>query len=336
MRLSITAVAAILATGVIASPAIDPREAEADPWCRRPGQPCKRNAFAGPTLAPRVAEADPDPWCTRPGQPCKRFPEPTMAPREAEPEPQPEPEPEAEAEADPWCRRPGQPCKRQPDPWCTRPGQPCKRAEPTLVARVPEPAPWCTRPGQPCKRTAAPVADLVAREPVDNVIETLANVVRSEGEIVARDPEPEPWCRRPGQPCKRTPGPDVSNAVGGAAWSAKRAVADLIQLVARSTGNPEQYVRDLGMEEEVKRSPEAEADPWCRRPGQPCRRSIADLTELHEADKRWCRRPGQPCRKAKRVAEAVLNAIGGEDLAKRDEHGALETIHNFAREVMEM
>jgi len=336
MRLSVTAVAAILASGAIASP-----------WCNRPGQPCKREAMPEPTLAPRLPEpepeawcnrpgqpckreANPDPWCTRPGQPCKRHPEPTMAPRA------PEPEPEAEPEA--WCNRPGQPCKREanPDPWCTRRGQPCKRAKPTLIARVPEPAPWCTRRGQPCKRTAAPVADNVAREPVDRVIDTLANVVRSEGEIAAREPQPEPWCNRPGQPCKRTPGPDVSNAVGGSAWSAKRAIADLIQLVGRSTGNPEQYVRDLGMEEEVKRSPEAEADPWCVRPGQPCRRSIVDLSVAHEADKRWCYRPGQTCRKAKRVAEAVLGAIGSEDLAKRDESGALETIHNFAREIADM
>ncbi|KAJ6445138.1 fungal zn(2)-Cys(6) binuclear cluster domain-containing protein [Purpureocillium lavendulum] len=298
MRLSITAAAAILATGVVAAPAPGP-----NPWCTRPGQPCGR--APEPTLAPRVPEpeANPDPWCTRPGQPCGRSPK-------AEP---------------------------NPDPWCTRPGQPCARnAEPTLVARVPEPAPWCTRPGQPCARTAAPVAGNVARAPVDNVIETLANVVRSEGDLLARDADPEPWCHRPGQPCARAPSPDMSNAMGGAAWSAKRAIADLVQLVGRSTGNPEQYVRDLSLEEEVKRSAEPEADPWCRRPGQPCARSLSDLESAHAADKRWCRRPGQPCARANVIARAIIDSISDEDIAKRDASGALETIRNFARKIEAM
>ncbi|KAL7760520.1 hypothetical protein ACKLNR_010610 [Fusarium oxysporum f. sp. zingiberi] len=318
------------------------------PWCTWRGQPCwkekmkaKREAIPEPVAAPQPDPvADPMPWCTWRGQPCWKE---KMAKREAIAEPVAAAQPDPVAEPMPWCTWRGQPCwkekmkaKReaeaipepiaapQPDPvadpmpWCTWRGQPCWKK--TKRAAAPEPAPeaeneprWCLWRGQPCwkktKRDATPEPWCLWRgQPCWKA---------------KRDAAPEPWCMWRGQPCwkaKRDAGQALSNALHAtrsldtrsadapstahlprdAAHKAKRSIVELANLIALSArGSPEEYFKSLELETFF---PDAASNATAKR----------DLNTLQE-DKRWCMWRGQPCWKAKRAAEAVLDAVDGDD-----------------------
>lgn len=180
---------------------------------------------------------------------------------------------------------------------------------------APEPQPWCLRPGEPCWKAK-------------RAVEVFANSVRSAGGIQARSDES-----------------DISNAPGGAAYAAKRAVNELANVVALSSENPAEYYASLGLHEQfeadegVTEKRETAEEAWCKRIGQPCgiykeekRETSAEAwckrigqpcgiykSDKATNDKRWCMRPGQPCWKAKRTADAVLEAIGdGNDADAAD------------------
>ncbi|EWY96983.1 hypothetical protein FOYG_05476 [Fusarium oxysporum NRRL 32931] len=321
------------------------------PWCTWRGQPCwkekmkaKREAEAipEPIAAPQPDPvADPMPWCTWRGQPCWKE---KMAKREAIPEPVAAPQPDPVAEPMPWCTWRGQPCwkekmrmaKREPEPvaapqpdpvaepmpWCTWRGQPCWKEKMRMAKReaIPEPAPeaeneprWCLWRGQPCwkktKRDATPEPWCLWRgQPCWKA---------------KRDAAPEPWCMWRGQPCwkaKRDAGQALSNALHAtrsldtrsadapstahlprdAPHKAKRSIVELANLIALSArGSPEEYFKSLELETFF---PDAAPNATAKR----------DLNTLQE-DKRWCMWRGQPCWKAKRAAEAVLDAVDGDD-----------------------
>jgi hypothetical protein len=126
-----------------------------------------------------------------------------------------------------------------------------------------------------------------------------------------------------GQPCwkaKRDAGQALSNALHAtrsldtrsadapstahlprdAAHKAKRSIVELANLIALSArGSPEEYFKSLELETFF---PDAAPNATAKR----------DLNTLQE-DKRWCMWRGQPCWKAKRAAEAVLDAVDGDD-----------------------
>ncbi|KAK2696583.1 hypothetical protein QWA68_004695 [Fusarium oxysporum] len=317
--------------------------------CWKEKMKAKREAIPEPVTAPQPDPvADPMPWCTWRGQPCWK--EKMKAKREAEaiPEPIAAPQPDPVAEPMPWCTWRGQPCwkekmrmaKREPIaepeaipepvaapkpdpvaepmPWCTWRGQPCWKK--TKRAAAPEPAPeaeneprWCLWRGQPCwkktKRDAIPEPWCLWRgQPCWKA---------------KRDAAPEPWCMWRGQPCwkaKRDAGQALSNALHAtrsldtrsadapstahlprdAAHKAKRSIVELANLIALSArGSPEEYFKSLELETFF---PDAAPNATAKR----------DLNTLQE-DKRWCMWRGQPCWKAKRAAEAVLDAVDGDD-----------------------
>ncbi|ELR03405.1 hypothetical protein VC83_06943 [Pseudogymnoascus destructans] len=68
------------------------REAEAEAFCWRPGQPCGKVKRAADAIASALAEPAPEPFCQRPGQLCGKVKR------------------DAEAVAEAFCWRPGQPC----------------------------------------------------------------------------------------------------------------------------------------------------------------------------------------------------------------------------------
>ncbi|KAK2675504.1 hypothetical protein RAB80_007689 [Fusarium oxysporum f. sp. vasinfectum] len=317
--------------------------------CWKEKMKAKREAIPEPVTAPQPDPvADPMPWCTWRGQPCWK--EKMKAKREAEaiPEPIAAPQPDPVAEPMPWCTWRGQPCwkekmrmaKREPIaepeaipepvaapkpdpvaepmPWCTWRGQPCWKK--TKRAAAPEPAPeaeneprWCLWRGQPCwkktKRDAIPEPWCLWRgQPCWKA---------------KRDAAPEPWCMWRGQPCwkaKRDAGQALSNALHAtrsldtrsadapstahlprdAAHKAKRSIVELANLIALSArGSPEEYFKSLELETFF---PDAAPNATAKR----------DLNTLQE-DKRWCMWRGQSCWKAKRAAEAVLDAVDGDD-----------------------
>ncbi|KAI9158076.1 clock-controlled pheromone ccg-4 precursor [Paramyrothecium foliicola] len=167
------------------------------------------------------------------------------------------------------------------DPWCLRPGQSCWKAKR-------EAEPWCLRPGQSCWK-------------VKRAAEAFTEALQSSGELLARSPEAE-----------------ISNLPGGAAFAAKRSLEELAQLIALTEGDPEAFYASLGFDDgeagedggkvEKRQRPPTK---WCLRPGQSCWKREA---EADDNDKRWCLRPGQSCWKAKRVAEAVAEAVGEADV----------------------
>ena len=114
----------------------------------------------------------------------------------------------AEADADPWCLRPGQGCWKRdasavPEPWCTRLGQGCwKRDARAEADPVNEDKRWCLRPGQGCwkaKRAATAVLNAIGEADPDDLQSKPFNpafFAKREAQ-----PDPEPWCLRPGQGC---------------------------------------------------------------------------------------------------------------------------------------
>jgi hypothetical protein len=150
----------------------------------------------------------------------------------------------------------------------------------------------CWQPGQPCYR-------------VDAAAQALARSLKSSGEL-----------------SKRTPEAEFSNSPGGAAYLAKRSVNELANLAALTARDPAKYYRDLGLDKvferdeahDVKR--DAEAVPWCQRRGFGCWKRDDSGDDDSVKDKRWCGGEGQACWRAKRAADAVLEAIGdGKDEA---------------------
>jgi hypothetical protein len=245
-----------------------------------------------------LAAPNAEPWCTRVGQSCwknKRAAEPV-----AIPEPTAAPEAAAAPVADPWCTRVGQSCwknKRaagpvampeptaapvavaaaEPEPWCTRVGQSCwkNKREPEAVpnpAPEAEAVPWCMRVGQSCWKAK-------------RAAEAFAGAVSSSGGLQARTPEA-----------------DISHSQGGAAYYAKRSLNELANLVALVEDDPVSFYEALALENEFPPDTETTGDDS----NEPEKRSAEAAAE----DKRWCMRVGQSCWKAKRAAEAVLDAIG--------------------------
>ncbi|RKK82553.1 hypothetical protein BFJ69_g3130 [Fusarium oxysporum] len=297
------------------------------PWCTWRGQPCwkekmkaKREAIPEPVAAPQPDPvADPMPWCTWRGQPCWKE---KMRMAKREPEPVAAPQPDPVAEPMPWCTWRGQPCWKEKMRMAKREAipEPVAAPKPDPVA---EPMPWCTWRGQPCwkkaKRAAAP-------EPAPEA-ENEPRWCLWRGQPcwkkTKRDATPEPWCLWRGQPCwkaKRDAGQALSNALHAtrsldtrsadapstahlprdAAHKAKRSIVELANLIALSArGSPEEYFKSLELETFF---PDAAPNATAKR----------DLNTLQE-DKRWCMWRGQPCWKAKRAAEAVLDAVDGDD-----------------------
>ncbi|WKT45639.1 hypothetical protein QSH57_010513 [Fusarium oxysporum f. sp. vasinfectum] len=292
----------------LAAPQPDP-VAEPMPWCTWRGQPCWKEKMR---MAKREPEpvAEPMPWCTWRGQPCWKE-KMRMAKRDAVPEPVAAPQPDPVAEPMPWCTWRGQPCwkekmrmaKREPIAEPEAIPEPVAAPKPDPVA---EPMPWCTWRGQPCwkktKRAAAP-------EPAPEA-ENEPRWCLWRGQPcwkkTKRDAIPEPWCLWRGQPCwkaKRDAAPEPWSPLifpRDAAHKAKRSIVELANLIALSArGSPEEYFKSLELETFF---PDAAPNATAKR----------DLNTLQE-DKRWCMWRGQPCWKAKRAAEAVLDAVDGDD-----------------------
>ncbi|WYZ42558.1 hypothetical protein EsH8_VI_000257 [Colletotrichum jinshuiense] len=197
---------------------------------------------------------------------------------------------------------------------------------------IPEAEPGCDHPDQPCweevKREALPAPEPEAA------------------------PEANSWCIHPGQPCwkvkraaeafstalsnvdgllERSPEARLSHSEGGAAFLAKRHLDELAGVVASTQPDPFFWYSSLGLEQHFANDttaldrrealPNAETDPWCIRPGQPCwKRDVETLEEIdiHAEDRRWCGRPGKPCWYTKRAAEALIETIN-EDVVKKRE-----------------
>ena len=201
--------------------------------------------------------------------------------------------------------------KADPEPFCNQEGQACWKvaraaeafadaikSDGSLAARSPE-IDFSHAPGG---------ASFVAKRAVDNLANVIA-VARDEPEgyyeslnlgsefhadtVDKRDPEPNPWCTRPGASCKRDPEP--APKPNPDPWCTRPGAS---------------CKRDTKELKQSKREASPDPDPWCRRPGASCKRG-----EM-EQDKRWCTRPGASCRKARRAAEAVIDAIGELDSAE--------------------
>ncbi|KAF4456142.1 pheromone precursor 1, partial [Fusarium albosuccineum] len=290
MKLTLATIA-LLATGALAAPTAEAdAKAVADldkRWCVWPGQPCwkaKRDALAEPDAdAEALAELNKR-WCVWPGQPCWKNKRDAM------------PEPEGNDKR--WCVWPGQPCWK-----AKRDAIPEPNADAEALAELNKR--WCIWPGQPCwknKRDASPEpepeadkAELSKRwcwwpgQPcwkVKRAAEAFSESIHSSGGLQARDAEAE-----------------FSNAEGGAAFKAKRDVNELANLIALAArGDPAEYFASLKLERQFH--PDSESKT--KRDASP---------DAAQKDKRWCWWPGQPCWKAKRAADAVLDAVAdkGDD-----------------------
>ncbi|KAG8407042.1 hypothetical protein J3458_020539 [Metarhizium acridum] len=223
------------------------------------------------------------------------------------------------AEASPWCWQPGQPCwkvKRVAEAFSES-----IQSSGALKERTPE-AEYSNSPGGAAykiKRSLnelAHVASLTAREPAeyyrDLGLET--RFAADEG-LDKREAVAEPWCWRPGQPCWKR---DASNdpvpmkdkrwcyRPGQPCWKAKRAAEAVISEIRDiskrdeggdapfNPGNQGGHFPDVcngpnilcwkkKREASPEASPDANAEPWCWRPGQPCWKAKRDLHALHFA-----------------------------------------------------
>ncbi|OAA43713.1 clock-controlled pheromone ccg-4 precursor [Metarhizium rileyi] len=225
------------------------------------------------------------------------------------------PAPAPDAEAAPWCWRPGQPCwkvKRVADAFSES-----IKSSGMLKERTPE-AEYSNSPGGAAYKTKrslnelAHLASLTAREPSEYYRDLgLDTRFNADQGLESREASAEPWCWRPGQPCwKRDASSDPipikdkrwCQRPGHDCWKAKRAAEAVINeirhLTKRDEGgddapsNPGQFPdicngpRILCWKKRSARpeaSPDANAEPWCWRPGQPCWKAKRDLHALERA-----------------------------------------------------
>lgn len=297
MKFTLTFVA-LVATAVVAVPTAD---ADADPWCLRPGQSCWK----------KRAEEEKR-WCMRPGQSCWK------AKREAE------------AEADPWCMRPGQSCWKRAaaaDAFAE-----AIHTSGGLEARTPA-AISSNFPGGAAhyaKRSINELANLIAL--AENDPETFYSQLELENQFLADSEdadagdddsnddgktddskeekrsgetkrEPQPWCMRPGQSCWKRDAESEPEAEaepwcmrpGQSCWKQKRAEED-----KRWCMRPGQSCW------KAKRAAEAVVDALREREAEPIEAKPFDPAYFAKRDAEpWCMRPGQSCWKAKRDMEAM-------------------------------
>ena len=298
MKFTTAAAVAAFAAGAVAAPNPVP-EADANPWCNLPGQPCwkvKRvaEAFAEAIqssggVAKRTPESEAGNLPGGAGYASKRAVNELAhlialtrdAPNDyykglglGDQFAADEGNQKREAAPEPWCWAPGEPCwkaKREaaPEPWCSIPGEPCWKEK-----REAAPEPWCWAPGEPCwksKRAADEVIEAIGTEeenPASHLPFHPSHVPSSPHGFAGHGPAwwkreaaPEPWCSIPGEPC----------------WKEKR------EALA-----------------------EAEANPWCSIPGEPCWKDKREATP-----EPWCWAPGEPCWKAKRDLHAIRAVAEG-------------------------
>lgn len=160
-----------------------------------------------------------------------------------------------------------------PEPWCLFKGQSCWKDKREVDTRAVDPEPekrWCLFKGQSCWK---------AKRAAEAFAEALQT---SNGPVMAREAE-------------------YSNQPGNAAFMAKRQVDELALAIAASTEDPDAFYAALGLGDhfDADNNDHEEATPTDKR-----------SPEVQQADKRWCLFKGQSCWKAKRVAEAVVSAIG--------------------------
>lgn len=237
MKFSLAALA-IAVTAVMAAPA---PEAEAEPWCLRPGQGCWKVKRAADAFAEAIhssgglTERSPAAeWSNQVGGAAY------MAKRNinelanliALAQNDPESfyqqlalENQLDQDTDDTTTNEKRSAEPAPEPWCLRPGQGCwkRNADP-----VSEDKRWCLRPGQGCwkaKRAAEAVLAVVGR----GADEDIESKPFNPAYFAKRDAEP--WCLRPGQGC----------------W---------------------------------KRDAEANPEPWCLRPGQGCWKAKRDMLAM--------------------------------------------------------
>ncbi|KAK1689501.1 hypothetical protein BDP55DRAFT_725660 [Colletotrichum godetiae] len=210
---------------------------------------------------------------------------------------------------------------------------------------------WCQDINQPCWKTKT-----------DTETDTVTAITETTIETQKRDPEAKKpskclttwpgrkqgWCQSVGQSCwkvkraadtfavalakddlvvdRESPQALASHARGGAAYTAKRALNELADIVAASQDDPFYYYGGLDIGNHFAAdTPEAEAvvarrdveaeGGWCDRKliGQPCWKRDVETSgdDVCSGERRWCNRPGAPCAIARRAAEALLDAIDG-------------------------
>ncbi len=165
-----------------------------------------------------------------------------------------------------------------------------------VTAAVAAPAPeaearWCTWVGQSCwkvKRAAVAFAEAFAGAGVGGPAEASSAEARR------------------------------SNAPGGAAYRAKRAVDDLAAVVASTRDDPTGYYNSLGFdvhffpdEPEPEHEPESGHGHGAAANETTTKRAVSEAIEAREADARWCTWVGQSCWKVRRAAEAIVDTIDG-------------------------
>ncbi|KAJ4149099.1 hypothetical protein NW754_000535 [Fusarium falciforme] len=295
---------AVLAATAMAAPAPD---AEPEPWCFYPGQPCwkkaKREALPEPKAEP-VAEAKASPWCFYPGQPCWK-----KAKRDAD----------ADAEAKPWCFYPGQPCwkvKRAAEAFSDAlqiSGNEARSADADAEADLSNLAGGAAFKA---KREIHELANVISLATRDDSGEYYRSLNLERAFPADSDPkakrDAEPWCFYPGQPCwknKRNASPEAKAKAEAAEQKDKRWCFYPGQPCWKAKRAADAVVEALGDDEEAE-APQTPnygpPTPWGFFPGQ-SQWNHAKRDDK-QVDKRWCFYPGQPCWKAKRDIDAIRTA----------------------------
>lgn len=206
----------------------------------------------------------------------------------------------------------------EPEPWCWRPGQPCwkvKRATDAfsvairssggLQERTPE-ADYSNAPGGAAymtKRSVNELANVVAlatREPEAYYKGLGLNkeFFVDDGKIDKREASPDPWCWRPGQPCWKRDSTDDDVSVkdkrwcvrpGEPCWKTKRAADSVLEAIDKdeaankdaSDAAPFHFPESCdGPRVLCWKKREANPEPWCWRPGEPCWKAKRDLQAI--------------------------------------------------------
>ncbi|KAK1623643.1 hypothetical protein BDP81DRAFT_454429 [Colletotrichum phormii] len=236
--------------------------------------------------------------------------------------------------------------------WCQSVGQGCWKAKEKRAAALKREAVpgkgWCLDINQPCWKTKTEAE-------TDTVTITETTTETQKRDPKAKKPlkylttwpgRKQGWCQAVGQGCwkvkraaetfavalakddlvvdRDSPQALASHARGGAAYTAKRALNELADIVAASQDDPFYYYGGLDIGNHFAAdTPEAEAvvarrdveaeGGWCNSKliGQPCWKRDVETSgdDVHSGERHWCNRPGAPCAIARRAAEALLDGV---------------------------
>lgn len=189
----------------------------------------------------------------------------------------------------------------------------------SVALAAPSPEPWCFRIARPCWKTKRAV-DAFTR----SVQESAAVVARSED---------------------TTDVPELAKFPQSSTFFAEQALNELAHISALASGKPVTFYTDLPIsfsadidfhtKQESKRHDVSTMggyclDCWNKRNDDKERRwcfrqdRISPCLKVHEEEKRWCFRIAMPCWKAKRAADAILEAADEktdghlDDVSKRE------------------